>query len=442
MTAATAATPAAPGVGIRSLLRIPDYRRLWTAQAISDLGDSLTSLSLLLLVNALTGSTAALALMAIVLAVPQVVFGVAAGALVDRWDRRRIMLVSDLSRAGIVLGFVLVRSADDLWILYLLGFIQATVGTFFTPARTALTPHVVPAEGLLAANSLAQMTRLIAGVLGAAGAGFLMTMAGTAWPAFVVDSLTFLLSFALVLRVSASAGAVSAARVGRPGAGGVLRDSLDGVRIAARSRLLSGTLLSAALVMLGLGAVNVLFVPLLVDVLEVPPVWFGAVELAQASSMVLSALLVAALFNRARPTTVVVGGLVAVGVIIAVVGTVSAVWQLLVLMFVLGWAVAPVQASLVTIIQQGSTDAVRGRIASLFSVLTGATSVLSMAFAGIAGDRLGVREVFFLAGLLGLASAAVAIVFYRGARLPTADEADLAASDRPRGADAMGSAGA
>ena len=60
---------------VRDLLRLPDFRRLWSAQAISDLGDALTNLSLLLLVNALTGSTAALALMAIVLALPQVIVG-------------------------------------------------------------------------------------------------------------------------------------------------------------------------------------------------------------------------------------------------------------------------------------------------------------------------------------------------------------------------------
>ena len=109
------------------------------------------------------------------------------------------MLASDAMRAVIVLGFVLVRSTDDLWLLYVLGFTQATVGTFFTPARTALVPHVVPGEGLLAANSLSQVTRLITGVVGAGAAGLLATGFGMVWPAFVVDSATFVASFVLVL---------------------------------------------------------------------------------------------------------------------------------------------------------------------------------------------------------------------------------------------------
>ena len=104
--------------GPRDLLRLPDYRRLWLGQVISDFGDSLTNLALLMLVNRLTGSTAAMATMAIALAIPQVTFGLLAGVYVDRYDRRRIMLLSDLLRALLVLGFATVHSADQLWLLY------------------------------------------------------------------------------------------------------------------------------------------------------------------------------------------------------------------------------------------------------------------------------------------------------------------------------------
>jgi len=136
----------------RGVLAIRDFRFVWVAQMISDLGDGLTNLALLLVVNALTGSTAALALMAIVLAVPPVTIGLLAGVYVDRLDRRRVMLAADALRVLIVLGFIVVRSADQVWVLYLLGFLEATVGTFFTPARMALVPTIVPKDGLLAAN--------------------------------------------------------------------------------------------------------------------------------------------------------------------------------------------------------------------------------------------------------------------------------------------------
>ena len=158
-------------LGARAVLRIPDYRRLWAAQGVSDIGDALTSLTLLIVVTRLTGSTAALAAMAIALAVPAIVVGPIAGVFVDRWDRRRVMLASDLIRAGLVLGFILVASTDRLWLMYVIAIAHATVGTFFTPSRMALIPRVVPREGLMAANSLNQLTRVLAAVFGSALAG-------------------------------------------------------------------------------------------------------------------------------------------------------------------------------------------------------------------------------------------------------------------------------
>ena len=155
-------------LGARDVLRIPAYRRLWLGQLVSEAGDGLTNLALLLLVNHLTGSTAAIAAMAICLAIPPLTIGLFAGAYVDRADRRRIMLASDLLRAATVLGFVFVGSADELWLLFILAFVQASVGTFFTPARACAQGR--PQEGLLAANSIAQATRVVSGIVGRASA--------------------------------------------------------------------------------------------------------------------------------------------------------------------------------------------------------------------------------------------------------------------------------
>jgi len=129
------AMPAA--LSARDVLRLPNYRRLWLGQLVSEAGDGLTNLALLLLVNSITGSTAAIAAMAICLAIPPLTIGLFAGAYVDRADRRRIMLASDLLRAIVVLGFVLVGSADRLWLLFLFAFVQSSIGTFFDTSGAA-----------------------------------------------------------------------------------------------------------------------------------------------------------------------------------------------------------------------------------------------------------------------------------------------------------------
>jgi MFS family permease len=435
---------AVPGaLSARDVLRIPGYRRLWLGQLVSEAGDGLTNLALLLLVNHLTGSTAAIAVMAMCLAIPPLTIGLFAGAYVDRADRRRIMLASDLLRAATVLGFVLVGSADLLWLLFILAFVQASVGTFFTPARGAVVPKVVPPEGLLAANSVAQATRVVSTIVGSGLAGLLIGLAGVFWPAFVLDSLSFLASFVLILGLPAAvgrivdgapaspgpAGAPAASAAAAPGIGASLKLGLSRV---AHSRLLSTTILSLAVVMLGMGAVNVLFVPLLITVLGVSPAWFGPVDLAQSASMILAAGMIGAIATRFGPTTLITVGLVGVAVVITLTGLVTAIWQVLLLMFVAGWFVTPLQASVVTLLQTNVVDAERGRIMSVLNAAMSGATVLSMAFAGIAGDLVGVRNVFFVGGAIMAVGAIISLIGFRGlTRRPATDEGRLPALAAP-----------
>jgi MFS family permease len=331
------------------------------------------------------------------------------------------MLASDILRSVTVLGFVLVGSTESLWLLFILAFVQSSVGTFFAPARGAVIPKVVPPEGLLAANSVALGTRVVSGIVGAGIAGLMIGVLGVFWPAFVLDSLSFLASFVLILGLPAAigridptptrAGDASAAPQAELGIGASLKIGRSRV---AHSRLLSTTILSLAVVMLGLGAVNVLFVPLLVSDLAVSPAWFGALDLAQSASMILAAGMIATIAARVRPTTIVTVGLVGVAVIIALTGAVTAVWQVLVLMFLVGWFVSPLQAAVVTMLQLNVVDAERGRIMSVLNAAMSAATVLSMAFAGIAGEVVGVRNVFFLAGAIVAVGAVISLVGFRG----------------------------
>jgi MFS family permease len=402
--------PIPAAMNVREVLRLPDFRRLWAAQAISDVGDGLTLLTLMLLVNQLTHSTLALAAVSIALAIPPLTIGIVAGTYADRWDRRRIMIVADSLRAVVVLGFVVVGRAEMMPLVIILALVQSSIGTFFSPARGALVPRVVPAEGLLAANSITQATRVIAGVIGSAMAGLIVGVAGVTWPAFVIDAGTFAASALIVVGVTASVGAPSAAE--RVAASGIRASVVEGLQVVGRSRLLSTTLLALALTMLGLGAINVLFLPLIVNVLGVSPAWLGAVDIAQSTSMILSAGLVAVLASRLRPTTIVTVALLGVAILIGLVGATTNVAQVLLLLFGIGWFVTPVQAAVVTIFQTGVPDALRGRaMATLQAAMSGA-SVASMALAGIFGEILGVRSVFFIgAVVVGVGGVASAILY-------------------------------
>jgi MFS family permease len=187
------------------------------------------------------------------------------------------------------------------------------------------------------------------------------------------------------------------------------------------SRLLGGTLLAATVTMLGLGAVNVLFVPFIVDDLRVPPTWMAGVELAQTLGLILAAFFVAALAARLAATTIITAALAGIGITIAALGGVDAVWQMLLLLFLVGLILTPLQAMVSTVLQTQTADAARGRVASLMSASVSTASVVSMAVGGVLGDVIGVRWVFVVAGAVAVLASLIALLLFRSVhREPTA----------------------
>lgn len=416
---APAPRPRPRPMSIRDVLRIHDYRQVWLGQAVSDIGDGTTFLLLLLVVNDLTHSVTALAIMSIALVIPKLTVGLVAGVYVDRWNRRRVMLAADLLRMVVVLGFAGVQRVELVPLLVILGLLESSIGSFFTPARGALIPHVVPAEGLPAANSLSQATMVVAGVVGSGIAGVLFGVYHTAWPGFVLDAATFGVSFLVVLRVSASAGEVLREEQTEHGApAGVLHSLREGIRVVRGSRLLTGTMLGATVAMLGLGAVNVLFVPLLVDELHVSPAWMAAVDGAQAVSIVMAAAVVAWLMARLSATTIITAALGGLAVFTLALAGVTSIWEVIGLLFLVGWFTTPLQAATATIVQTAVPDTLRGRTVSLLSASLSTANVTSMALAGIFADLLTTRTVYLLsAGVIGAATL-VAWLIFRGVRPP------------------------
>lgn len=423
-TTTNAATPQA--AGLRGLLKNRNFRFLWLGQIISDFGDSLTMLTLLVLVNALTGSTAALATMFIVLTVPQITFGLVAGVYVDRLDRKKIMVLSDLARGALVLGFIFVDSADKLWMLYLLGFVQATVGTLFTPARSALIPSIVPRSDLMSANSIAQVSRIIAGLLGTAGAGVMVGIFGSFWPAFVLDALTFFVSVLFVSRIAAPARENVPDSTG--GIKAVLGQFVDGMRIIRHTSALAGTLVAAGVMMLGIGAVNVLLVPMIMNDLKVPVTWFAGIEFSQTSAMILSGSFVAVIAAKLKPTNIVSATLLGIGVAVAGLSLVTEVWHLIPIMFVVGWMVTPLQGAIATLVQTSVSDSVRGRISSALNTIISTASLVSMGLAGVLGTLMGVRNVFLLSGAIVVTAGLVSAWVFRIGGKPARAAEDVPAS--------------
>lgn len=405
-------------IGLRQLLGIPDFRRLWFAQIISDIGDNLTLLTLLFLVQRLTGSTVALAGLGIAITVPSLVFGLISGVYVDRWDRRRVMIASDILRGVVVLGLIWVRSDDLLWLIYLIAFTQAAIGTLFYPAKSALLPHLVGDDQLLAANSVSQTSKIVFNLVGTGIAGLLAGFLVEMWPAFAIDAATFFVSAFFVSRIttrSAEKGSEpDPKRDPGPTEENVWHELLAGLRVVAGSRPLIGVVMAGAIAMLGLGAVNILLVPLIVDDLMVSESWFGLIEGSQVAGMVIAGIVVALLAAKVRASSLIAVGLVVVGAMIAAVTGITTVWQLMAILAVVGLAVVPVQAASSTLIQVLVPDEMRGRVGASMDTVSSVSSVVSMGFAGVVAAAIGLRNVFAVSGTITIVAGVVAWFIFRG----------------------------
>ncbi len=196
--------PAARGY-VQLVRENADYRRLWLGQVSSLLGDWFNLIATVTLITSLTGSGLAVGLLFAARMIAPFLASPVAGVLADRLPRRTILIATDLARAVIVLGFLLVDSPDRVWLLYVLTFAQLFVSGFFYPARNAILPDLVERADIGTATALGAATWSVMLALGAALGGVVAGQLGTT-PCFLIDAITFLVSAAVVARITVRGG--------------------------------------------------------------------------------------------------------------------------------------------------------------------------------------------------------------------------------------------
>jgi MFS family permease len=181
-------------IGYVSLLRNNKaFRRLWYGQVVSQLGDWFDSIALFALLLRLTGSGQAVGMLMVAQFLPSAIVGLFAGVVVDRLPRKLVMILSNLGSAALVLLFLLVRDASQVWIIYIVAILKMSLVAFFDPARTAITPNVTTRDELIAANAISGATWSAMLAIGAALGGIVAGTLGTD-AAFIIDSASFVLA--------------------------------------------------------------------------------------------------------------------------------------------------------------------------------------------------------------------------------------------------------
>jgi DHA3 family macrolide efflux protein-like MFS transporter len=185
-------------VRFRDVLFRKNFFCLWSGQIISEFGDRLNQMALIALVYSKNpGSVMALANLLFFIVVPVFVIGPVAGVYVDRWDRKRVMIISDIIRGILILLVPIFIFIDMMAPIYVVVFLIFSATRFFLPSKLAFIPDIVSEDKLLVANSLSNTTRMIATILGFALAGFIVKWIGYMW-GFYLDGISYFVSAALI----------------------------------------------------------------------------------------------------------------------------------------------------------------------------------------------------------------------------------------------------
>lgn len=174
-----------------------NFRRLWLAQIVSEMGDWIYTIAIYTLLFELTHSAKSVALAVVLQVLPQFFAAPTAGVINDRVSRKRVMIAADLARAGIVLGMLFVSRAQIIWLIYVLLLLETMMWAFFEPGRSAAVPNIVDGKDLVVANGLSSMTWSLNLALGSGLGGAVAALFGRD-TVFILNSLSFILSAVLV----------------------------------------------------------------------------------------------------------------------------------------------------------------------------------------------------------------------------------------------------
>ncbi len=274
---------------LRAYLRLVrdnrNFRRLWLAQIVSELGDWFYALSVYSLILDLTGSAKLVGLAVVMQVLPQTLAAPTAGVVNDRLSRKRVMIVADLARVAIVLGMLVVRTRVMVWLIYPLLFFETLGWAFFEPAHSAVIPTVTGMEDAILANTLSATTWSFCLAVGSALGGVVAAALGRN-AVFVLNALSFLGSAALLHGMHFEEPHVNAVPM-RP------RDLIDfspileGLRYVRRDpKLLATVFVKGGLGFLG---ANLVILPLLGD--RVFPIHLRGLDAPRAAMIGMSVLM-------------------------------------------------------------------------------------------------------------------------------------------------------
>ncbi len=412
----------------RALLRNRDLVLLLTAGLISQTGDWMLATGIGFEIYALTGSTLASAAALFATQAPQVLFGSVAGVLVDRWDRRRVMVMTNVLLSISLLPLLLVRDASQVWIIVVVVAVSSCLTPFFVAADVSLLPTLVAEEHLITANALNTQVRNVSRLIGAALGGVIVTVGGLSWL-----GLTDVATFALAAVLIGLIGHRSTPRATTGDRRRLIDDWREGLAVIRGSRALLVILTFFAVSGMGEAVMGTLFAPYVKDVLGGTASTFGTIISAQAVGGIVGGLLVGALGHRVSPRALFGWGAVAFGLgdlaLFLYPLLTDQIWPAVVIIALVGLPGAALFAGAMTVFQLGTDDRVRGRVFGALTTVQNLAMLACTFLAGALAQHLGVLPVITFQGVVYLLAGVLVLLALRPTA-PSATTPVLAAAGR------------
>ncbi len=387
-------TKAAPAsISPFSVFKNRNFSLLWTGQLISTIGTALSSLAASIYIYRLTDSALSVGLMLMATAAPSLLVGLFAGVFVDRYDRKKIMIIADVLRAILILLIPVLVPLNVIW-LYVIVMLTSAIGQFFDPAHESVLPEVASDEELAAANSLIAISSFGSTAVGFAMAGLIASAANINW-AFYVDALTFIVSGICVYLISVKpiqAEEETSAAV-------VIKNLRAGVRQLFGTPVLRSLFSVQIMVLISFGLSNTLLLPFALKALNATVFEYGLQEGLTSIGFVIASLLMAKVFDRLQAGAWLAISFLGMGMIGVVYSFLDSVPLAIALIAFSGFFNAPSSIGRRVIVQRNTPPEMRGRVSSVFFVARDVFFLIGMSAAGLA-DLMDVRLLYFVSACM------------------------------------------
>lgn len=393
----------APGrVGFLEVLSNRRFRRLWLGQLVSLFGDKLNFVTLLALLHSKPGGSQNLLLLALVQTTAYLCFGLFAGALVDRLDRKKIMVAGDLARAALVLTLPFI---DSRQLIFAVSFIITSITLFFEPARDASVPTIVERDHLLTANSLLQTSRALSDIVGLMVSGVVVWLAGTRL-AFFIDSASFVFSAVMIWPITIPrAKSVSSAAKGIVTR--VLADVREGIEFLRRERDVASIIVLYVALGLGMGPVNVLLFTYAADVIGLGARAYGLISGSIVGGVLVGSMLLGRFGQRLEKRRVMTGGLFGLGALLLVLVNTRLLVPAMVIAVGSGLANSCFFISFLTLFQELVPNEKRGRLFSIHYITKQSSAFISITAATFLATVISAVTILSISAIIVMAAAAL-----------------------------------